>query len=109
MQRTRIDRREFIKLAGLGGAVVVAGCAGMRGAASASSADDFHFVQLSDTHWGFDDPRINPDATGTLPKAVAAVNSLRQPPDSRSMACGPGSSRSRRRSGSRRGCCAGAP
>ena len=81
MQRTRIDRREFIKLAGLGGAVVVAGCAGMRGAASASSADDFHFVQLSDTHWGFDDPRINPDTTGTLPKAVAAVNSLRQPPD----------------------------
>ena len=81
MNRNRIDRRDFIKLAGLGGAVVVAGCAGMRGATTANRADDFYFVQLSDTHWGFDDPQINPDAKGTLPKAVAAVNSLSQPPD----------------------------
>ncbi len=81
MDRIRIDRREFIKLAGLGSAVVVAGCAGMRTTTIASRTDDFYFVQLSDTHWGFDDPQINPDAAGTLPKAVAAVNSLSQPPD----------------------------
>lgn len=81
MDRNRIDRREFIKLAGLGGVVVVAGCAGMRGATNAVPADDFYFVQLSDTHWGFDDPAINPDAKGTLRKAIAAVNSLSQPPD----------------------------
>src|SRR5215510_936101 len=73
----RIDRREFLKLAGLGGAVLVSGCAGMGGA----KEDDFYFVQLSDTHWGFKGPALNPDAEGTLPKAVAAVNSLSFQPD----------------------------
>ena len=42
--------------------------------------DDFYFVQLSDCHWGFEGPP-NPDAKGTLPKAVAAVNALPEPPD----------------------------
>ncbi|HKW39244.1 MAG TPA: metallophosphoesterase [Burkholderiales bacterium] len=75
-----IDRREFLKLAGLGGAVFVSGlsgCAGMGGA----KQEDFYFVQLSDTHWGFKGPALNPDAEGTLPKAVAAVNSLSSQPD----------------------------
>ena len=39
-------------------------------------AEDFYFAQLSDTHWGFIDPAINPDAEGTLRKAVEAVNAL---------------------------------
>ena len=43
--------------------------------------DDFYFVQLSDTHWGFDGPKINPDAQGTLKKAIASVNSLEEQPD----------------------------
>src|SRR6267142_2065223 len=75
-----IDRREFLKLAGLGGAVFasgLAGCAGMDGAKQA----DFYFVQLSDTHWGFRGPALNPDADGTLQKAVAAVNALSTQPD----------------------------
>jgi hypothetical protein len=75
-----IDRREFLKLAGLGGAVFasgLAGCAGLGGARQ----DDFYFVQLSDTHWGFKGPALNPDADGTLQKAVAAVNSLSFEPD----------------------------
>jgi hypothetical protein len=75
-----IDRRDFLKLAGLGGAVFasgLAGCASMTGA----SADEFYFVQLSDTHWGFKGDALNPDAGGTLPKAVAAVNALRERPD----------------------------
>jgi len=38
-------------------------------------------VQLSDTHIGFDGPKVNPDAKGTLKKAVEAVNSLDQKPD----------------------------
>jgi hypothetical protein len=71
-----IDRREFLKLAGLGGAVLVSGCAGMYG-----GKDDFYFVQLSDTHWGFKGPALNPDADGTLQKAVAAVNALSFEPD----------------------------
>jgi 3',5'-cyclic AMP phosphodiesterase CpdA len=46
-----------------------------------AAEDDFFFVQLSDTHWGFAGPAVNPDSTGILKKAVAAVNSLRDQPD----------------------------
>jgi 3',5'-cyclic AMP phosphodiesterase CpdA len=49
--------------------------------AARSGKDDFFFVQLSDTHWGFADPEVNPDAAGTLKKAIAAVNSLTNQPD----------------------------
>jgi len=75
-----IDRRDFLKLAGLGGAVFasgLAGCASMGG----EKNDEFYFVQLSDSHWGFKGPALNPDAGGTLQKAVAAVNALPEQPD----------------------------
>jgi hypothetical protein len=72
-----IDRRQFLKLAGLGGAVLVTGCARNP---LAAGTDEFYFVQLSDTHWGFQGAP-NPDAQGTLPKAVAAVNALPVQPD----------------------------
>ena len=77
-----IDRRDFLKLLGMGGAVLVLGQRGSADAADmAAGKDDFFFVQLSDTHWGFNDPKINPDATGTLKKAIAAVNSMKIQPD----------------------------
>jgi 3',5'-cyclic AMP phosphodiesterase CpdA len=72
-----IDRREFLKLVGMGGVVFASGF--VRGARAASYGD-FYFVQLSDTHWGFEGPS-NPDAKGTLRKAVLAVNALPEPPD----------------------------
>jgi 3',5'-cyclic AMP phosphodiesterase CpdA len=62
----------------VGGVVFASGLAGWAG--SATGSGDFYFVQLSDAHWGFEGPP-NPDARGTLPKAVAAVNSLNPPPD----------------------------
>ena len=75
-----IARREFLKLAGLGSVVLVSGRAGFaRGAAI--DAGDFYFVQLSDLHWGFEGPAQNPDNTGTLKKAIAAVNGLAEAPD----------------------------
>jgi 3',5'-cyclic AMP phosphodiesterase CpdA len=77
------DRRQFLQLAGLGGVVVVSGltAAARTGDNPATQGyDDFYFVQLSDTHWGFEGPP-NPDARGTLPKAIAAVNALADPPD----------------------------
>jgi hypothetical protein len=75
-----IDRRDFLKLAGLGGAVYASGLA--RAAdAYATTENEFFFVQLSDTHWGFQGAALNPDAAGTLPKAVAAVNGLTEQPD----------------------------
>jgi hypothetical protein len=74
-----IDRRQFLKLAGLGGVVFASGCAGSRDP-YAAALDEFFFVQLSDTHWGFQGAP-NPDAQGTLPKAIAAVNALATSPD----------------------------
>ena len=76
-----IDRRDFIKLAGLGGVVLVSasGCKSLGG--GSTNQEGFYFVQLSDTHWGFEGPAINPDAQGTLKKAIAAVNNLNQQPD----------------------------
>ena len=84
----RNERRDFMKMAGIGGVVFASGLfpathaadvAGKR-VTGASAAEDFHFVQLSDCHWGFEGPP-NPDAKGTLKKAVASVNSLAAPPD----------------------------
>jgi len=77
-----IDRRKFLQLAALGGgAVFASSLAGAARAATGDDYNDFYFVQLSDTHWGFDGPKINPDARGTLPKAIEAVNALPQQPD----------------------------
>ncbi len=77
-----IDRRDFIKLMGLGTAVLVLGPDGLvRAAEGKAGKDDFFFVQLSDTHWGFNDPKINPDFAGTLKKAIAAVNDMKTQPD----------------------------
>jgi 3',5'-cyclic AMP phosphodiesterase CpdA len=74
-----IDRRDFLKLAGLGGVVLVSGCASTTRPGAADPA--FHFVQLSDSHWGFEGPAVNPDARRTLQKAIAAVNSMTRQPD----------------------------
>jgi len=87
----KMDRRGFVKLAGLGGGIVFASSLG-RGVgfnalgsvldyASSKARDDFYFVQLSDTHWGFTGPKVNPDAEGTLRKTVQAVNGLEEQPD----------------------------
>ena len=87
---SKFDRRDFMKLAGIGGVVFASGLgAGVFGGNRhnqtsrdrRTGAEEFYFVQLSDTHWGFDGPKVNPDAQGTLKKAVAAVNSLEEQPD----------------------------
>ena len=78
----KIDRRDFLKLMGLGSAVLVLGPRGLAQAEDMKAGkDDFLFVQLSDTHWGFGDPKINPDYAGTLKKTIAAANNLKMQPD----------------------------
>lgn len=82
----RVDRREFLQLAALSGAGIagVVFASGLRRAHAASggeAVDDFMFLQMSDTHWGFTGPAVNPDAAVTLQKAVAAVNALERQPD----------------------------
>ena len=78
----KIDRRDFLKLAGIGSAVFASGL-GLDHLTNRAWAaeEDFFFVQLSDTHWGFTGPTVNPDSTGTLEKAVEAVNGLKVQPD----------------------------
>jgi hypothetical protein len=79
------DRRKFLQLGAVGGgAIFMSGLYGHVAAAvttaGKAATDDFYFVQLSDTHWGFNGPP-NPDAANTLKKAVASVNALPVAPD----------------------------
>ena len=76
----QMHRRDFIKLAGIGGAVFVSG-ATLRAGQAQQDMSAFYFVQISDTHWGFSGPAINPDSQGTLKKAIAAINSFEEQPD----------------------------
>lgn len=46
---------------------------------AAMPANGFHFVQISDTHIGFNKP-ANPDVVGSLRRAIAQINALPQAP-----------------------------
>jgi len=81
MKTDLMQRRDLLKLAGMGVAVFVSGTTIRAVGTRQQSNDSFYFVQLSDTHWGFSGPNINPDSQGTLKKAVAAVNALDEQPD----------------------------
>src|SRR5258708_17091017 len=78
-----MQRGRFMKLAAVGGGAVfasgLAGCSSLAGPGGGKDRD-FYFVQLSDSHWGYKGPD-NPDAAGTLPKALAAVNALPTKPE----------------------------
>jgi hypothetical protein len=79
-----MDRKTFLALLGLGGVAFASRLSGFDATlpaldAPAAPRGDFHFVQLSDTHWGYRGP-ANPDAAGTLPRAIEAVNRLSLPP-----------------------------
>jgi len=81
-----INRRDFMRLLAVGGGAVFASGLTGRALAAAGSAptkagyDEFYFVQLSDTHWGYSGP-ANPDAANTLKNAVTTVNALESQPD----------------------------
>jgi 3',5'-cyclic AMP phosphodiesterase CpdA len=90
------SRRDFLALMGVGGVVFASGLAGCGGAASETGAgttsslggtlrakrleDDFFFLQLSDTHFGFKGPP-NPEADVTLEHAVKTINAVDVQPD----------------------------
>jgi len=86
MDFTSQNRREFLQLIGMGvGGVVFASGLGGLGACATSRVkrqgdEDFYFLQLSDTHWGFKGPP-NPEADVTLKNTVALVNALDRQPD----------------------------
>jgi 3',5'-cyclic AMP phosphodiesterase CpdA len=81
---SNLSRRHFLKLGAAGGGAVFLSGLGPADAAIKRkhyAPKDFYFVQLTDTHWGFDNPEVNPDHAGTLNKAIDAVNRLRPEPD----------------------------
>src|SRR5712671_343502 len=75
-------RREFLQIAGVGGVVFASGLLGgcSTPGRPVGAQDDFFFVQLSDTHWGYKGP-ANPEAAVELPRAVELVNALPKAPD----------------------------
>ena len=97
------DRRELLKLLGVGGLVhsaALVGCAppasvgvtspvapggehgsaGTRTESPLSAPEAFTFLQLSDTHWGYSGA-ANPEAATTLRQAVAIINASALPLD----------------------------
>ncbi len=75
---TAINRRDFLALSGVGGLVMASG---LPGCASMAGSSDFSFVQITDVHWGYANPKVNPESVKTLPRAIAAVNAMEQKPD----------------------------
>src|SRR5262249_19689296 len=89
-----VDRRGFLKcMAWAGSGMLWTVSGGVLGSKilsplSASGAEtfagpamrDFTFVQISDSHIGFNKP-ANTDVVGTLKQAIAKINALPTPPD----------------------------
>lgn len=77
-------RRDFLKLFGLGiGATFASslpGCGSRAHMAERAAAKDFLFLQISDTHWGFEGAP-NPEAKLTLPRTIDAINAIEKQPD----------------------------
>jgi hypothetical protein len=75
-----LDRRTLLQLLGVGGVVLGSGLPGFSLVQAAGGSQDFFFLQLSDSHWGFSGPP-NPQADQTLKQAVQAVNASPAKPD----------------------------
>ncbi|HEY3668855.1 MAG TPA: metallophosphoesterase [Polyangiaceae bacterium] len=88
------ERRDILRLLGVSGVTFSAGLWGCGSAASSGSApktattaadtppprEDFIFLQLSDTHWGFSGPP-NPEADRTLRETIDTINAVPTQPD----------------------------
>jgi hypothetical protein len=72
-----MERRDFLKLATVSGIAFASGCTK---ALAPVPKRDFFFLQLSDTHVGYEGA-ANPDAANTLPRAVEIIQSSKTRPD----------------------------
>ena len=80
-----IDRRGFLKCMQWAGTGVIWSISAGVPVSEMLAADtqkkaDFTFVQISDSHIGFNKP-ANPDVTGTLQAAIEKINGLEKQPD----------------------------
>src|SRR5581483_10045463 len=89
LNRDGVDRRGFLKCMAWAGTGLVWTLSGgiplSRAFAkghehSSSKGADFSFVQISDSHIGFNKP-ANPDVTATLQTAINKINAMPHPPD----------------------------
>jgi hypothetical protein len=92
--KSDFERRDFLALMSVGGVAFASslfGCAAQNPAAARTAASDplvppappnqdFFFLQLSDTHWGYQGP-ANPQADVTLEHAIATINAVDVRPD----------------------------
>ena len=76
------NRRDVLKLMGVGGVVFASRLAGAARKTNRKTDvhEDFFFLQLSDTHWGYSGVS-NPQADVTLPTAIATINAAGARPD----------------------------
>src|ERR1043166_2943953 len=81
-----IDRRGFLKCMAWAGTGVLWTMSGglltskLLGATTQATGGDFSFVQISDSHIGFN-KEANKDVIGTLQKAISKINALPTSPD----------------------------
>ena len=79
-----VDRRGFLKCMAWAGAGLVwtvkGGIAGAHALGTPDASDGFTFVQISDSHIGFNKP-ANTDVTATLRQAIARINALPRTPE----------------------------
>jgi hypothetical protein len=88
-----VDRRGFLKCmawagtgmlwtvsGGLLGSKILSPASALGAESSAGGIGDFSFVQISDSHIGFNKP-ANTDVVGTLKQAIAKINALPAAPD----------------------------
>lgn len=83
-----VDRRGFLKCMAWAGTGLVWTLSGgipssqafAKSSGKGSKGADFSFVQISDSHIGFNKP-ANPDVTATLQTAISKINALPQKPD----------------------------
>ncbi len=76
-----LDRRAFLQMLSFGGAVLASRLSWASPGTTATTAkNEFFFLQLSDTHWGFKGAP-NPEAATTLPKVVELINASPVKPD----------------------------
>ena len=85
-----LDRRGFLEcmawagtgmLWTVGGGVLGSSLLSSRAGAAESAKGSFSFVQISDSHIGFNKEGVNTDVSATLNAAIARINALPQPPD----------------------------
>jgi len=88
--RDGLDRRGFLECmawAGTGmlwtvsGGLLGSSLLGTRASAAEAARTGFSFVQISDSHIGFNREGVNTDVAGTLKEAIARINALPEQPD----------------------------